>query len=87
MCSTDLGECRLQTVRVFTIDLAKIKGRGEFGCPKCGARISPDDKTERTYTILDTLMRDDQLDSVMLQCNKCESHIHLVGFRVLSVTK
>ena len=87
MCSRDLGERRLQTVRFFTIDLAKIRGRGEFGCPKCGAKISPDDKTEKTYAILDALVKEDQLDSVMLRCNRCESHIHLVGFRVLNMTR
>jgi len=77
----------LQTGRFFTIDLTKIKGRGDFNCPKCGTKISPDDNTEKTYTILETLVKEGQLDSLMLQCNKCESHIHLTGFRALSMTR
>lgn len=77
----------MQTSRFFTIDLAKIRGRGDFSCPKCGAKISPDDSTEKTYRILETLMKEDQLDSIMLQCNKCESHVHLTGFRALSMTR
>jgi len=77
----------LQTSRFFTVDLTKIKGKGGFSCPKCGTKISPDDRSEKTYKILETHMRGDELDSIMLQCNKCESQIHLTGFHALSMTK
>jgi hypothetical protein len=56
----------LQEIKFFTIDLYKIKGRGEFGCPKCGIKISPDDKTEDAYTILEPVMKGDCLDKIIL---------------------
>jgi DNA-directed RNA polymerase subunit RPC12/RpoP len=81
-----LERCRLQTSRFFTVDLTKIKGKGDFSCPRCGTRISPADRTEKAYKILEAQMRGDELDSIMLRCNKCESHIHLTGFRTLRMT-
>lgn len=64
----------------YIIDLCKIKGRGEFPCPKCGTKISPDDTSEDTYTILETQAKQDHLDKVVLQCNKCKSKLQLIGF-------
>jgi DNA-directed RNA polymerase subunit RPC12/RpoP len=77
----------LQTGRFFTVDLTKIKGKGDFSCPKCGTKISPDDRTEEAYRILEAQMKGDQLDGIMLRCNKCESQIHLTGFHGLSMTR
>ena len=77
----------MQTSKFFTVDLAKIKGKGDFNCPKCGTKISPNDRTEKSYKILQTHMRGDELDSIMLQCNTCESQIHLTGFLALSITR
>jgi hypothetical protein len=74
----------LQEIKFFTIDLYKIKGRGEFECPKCRIKISPDDKTEDAYTILELVMKGDCLDKIILQCNKCGSQIHLTGFHILN---
>jgi hypothetical protein len=74
----------MQAIKFFTIDLAEIRGRGEFECPKCGSKISPDDKTEDAYTILELVMKGDCLDKIILQCNRCGSQIHLTGFHILS---
>ena len=73
----------MQASRFFTVDLTKIRGKGDFSCPRCGTTISPDDRTEKTYKILEAHMTGDALDSIMLQCNKCESQIHLTGFHAL----
>jgi hypothetical protein len=54
----------LQEIKFFTIDLTKIRGIGEFGCPKCGTKISPDDKTENAYTILEPVMKGDSLKRI-----------------------
>jgi hypothetical protein len=70
--------------RFFTIDLTKVKGRGDIKCPKCGVKISPDDKTENSYAILETVMKGESLDRIALQCNKCQSHIYLTGFHLLN---
>jgi len=74
----------LQEIKLYTVDLIKLKGGGEFRCPKCGIEISPDDKTEDVYTILETVMKKDYLEKIVLQCNSCGSQIHLVGFHLLS---
>jgi transcription initiation factor IIE alpha subunit len=67
----------------FSIDISRTKGSGEFKCPKCGTKISPNDQSEDVYTILKPVMKRDRLEKIILQCNKCRSKIHLVGFNVL----
>jgi DNA-directed RNA polymerase subunit RPC12/RpoP len=77
----------VQTTKFFTVDIAKIKGKGDFNCPKCGVKISPDDRTEKSYRILEAIMKQDELDGIMLHCNNCSSQINLTGFRTLSMTR
>jgi transcription elongation factor Elf1 len=74
----------LQGIKLYTVDLTKVNGEGEFRCPKCGIEISPNDKTEDVYTILETVMKKDYLEKIVLQCNSCGSQIHLVGFHLLN---
>jgi DNA-directed RNA polymerase subunit RPC12/RpoP len=64
----------------YVIDLYKIKGNGEFKCPKCGTKISPDDLSEDVYTITETQVKEDRLEKVILRCNKCGSKLHMIGF-------
>lgn len=66
--------------QMFTIDLSKIEGDGDFPCPRCGVTISPEDETENTYTIVDTKVNGDSLQELTIQCNKCGSKIRLIGF-------
>jgi len=65
---------------LYTIDLTKIDGDGEFPCPKCGAIISPDDESEEVYSIVETKVRNDELKQLVLRCNQCRSKIKLTGF-------
>jgi hypothetical protein len=69
-----------QLKQVHIVDLAKIDGKGDFLCPGCGAKISPDDQTENTYSILEPKVKDTSLEEVLIRCKKCASHISLVGF-------
>jgi predicted RNA-binding Zn-ribbon protein involved in translation (DUF1610 family) len=71
---------------VFKVDITQTEGEGEFPCPKCRVIISPDDKTETVYKIVDTKVRNQNLEEITIQCNKCGSKIHLVGLRMLSPT-
>jgi DNA-directed RNA polymerase subunit RPC12/RpoP len=71
---------QLQIINVFTVDLTKIGGKGDFKCPKCGKKISPDDRTEAVYTILEIIMNGENLEKIALKCNTCESQILLSGF-------
>jgi len=64
----------------YTIDLTKIDGDGAFSCPKCGTVISPDDESEETYQILETKVKNDDLEELILTCKKCGTTIRLVGF-------
>jgi len=79
----ELEERALQTIKFYTIDLTKIRGRGNLRCPKCRIEISPDDRTEVAYTILEPVMKGESLEKVILQCNSCGSQIHLTGFHLL----
>lgn len=65
---------------VYVVDLTKIKGEGEFLCPSCGVVISPEDETEEVYRILETKVKGESLEELMIVCNKCGSKIRLVGF-------
>jgi len=77
----------LQTSKLFRVDLTKIRGKGDFDCPKCGMKISPDDRTEKRYRILDAAMQGDELAGITLQCNTCESQIQLTGFNALRTNR
>jgi DNA-directed RNA polymerase subunit RPC12/RpoP len=66
--------------QMFTLDLSKIEGDGDFPCPRCGVTISPEDETEKTYTIIDTKVNGEDLQELTIQCNKCGSKIRLIGF-------
>jgi RNase P subunit RPR2 len=68
---------------VFKVDITQVEGEGEFPCPKCGVIISPDDETETVYKILDTRVKGQSLEELVLLCNKCGSKIRLVGFPAL----
>jgi predicted RNA-binding Zn-ribbon protein involved in translation (DUF1610 family) len=71
-----------QTVKrnTYTIDLTKIDGDGAFPCPKCGTMISPDDESDETYQIVETKVKGDELEELILTCNKCKTTIKLTGF-------
>lgn len=71
---------------IFEVDITQIEGEGEFPCPKCGVIISPDDKTETVYKIVDTKVKNQNLEEIAIQCNKCGSKIHLVGLCMLFPT-
>lgn len=66
--------------QIFTIDLARIDGNGDFPCPNCDVMISPEDETENVYTIVDTKVNGESLEELTIQCNKCQSKIRLIGF-------
>jgi len=66
--------------QVYRIDLTKIEGDGDFPCPSCGVIISPDDESKDIYVILETRLKHEALQELVIQCNKCRSKIHLTGF-------
>ena len=65
---------------MFKVDITQIEGDGDFPCPKCGVVISPDDETETVYKIVDTKVKKQNLEELVILCNKCGSKIRLVGF-------
>ncbi|PVX26440.1 MAG: hypothetical protein CW691_01475 [Candidatus Bathyarchaeum sp.] len=67
---------------VYKLDLAELQGEGDFPCPGCGTVISPEDETEAVYIILDTKVNGENLEELVIQCNRCKSKICLVGFNV-----
>jgi hypothetical protein len=67
----------------YKVNLMKIRGTGDFACPKCGLQISPDNETGDSYLIVDQKTREDILEEVIIQCNRCKSLIRLTGFLLL----
>jgi len=67
---------------VYQVDLTEIQGEGDFPCPGCGVIISPEDETEDVYRIVSTKVHGDELEELIIQCNRCKSKIRLVGFNV-----
>jgi hypothetical protein len=76
----------MKHVHVYKVDLTMISGNGDFPCPRCANLISPDDNTEKTYTIIEPKVNDQGLIEIVIRCNKCESFIHLTGFAFLQKT-
>ncbi|HVP26539.1 MAG TPA: hypothetical protein VMT26_02600 [Candidatus Bathyarchaeia archaeon] len=75
-----MKKAAVKNTSIYTIDLTKIDGDGAFPCPKCGTLISPDDETEETYQIIETVVKDDELAELVLACKKCGTKIKLIGF-------
>ena len=65
------------------IDLIALEGKGDFLCPRCGTKISPDDETEEAYSILEPKVSNNELESLLIECNKCSNKILLNGFSLL----
>ena len=73
----------MKQVLVNRVNLLELKGKGDFLCPRCGTKISPDDETEETYSILEPIAKNDTLEDLLIQCNNCSNKILLTGFYVL----
>ena len=73
----------MKQIQSHVLDLTEIDGNGEFLCPECGNKISPDDCAGEGYSILDIKLKTQILDEVIIQCNKCATTIHLTGFSLL----
>ncbi len=75
-----VGEVYMKRSVVYTIDLTTIAGEGDFPCPSCGTRISPEDESDEVYNILETKVKDNCLEEILILCNRCGGKIRLVGF-------
>lgn len=77
------GELKVKQYLVHKINLIELEGEGDFLCPYCGTRISPDDETEEFYSILEPKVRNNTLEGILIRCNNCLNKILLTGFSVL----
>lgn len=73
----------MKQIQVNVLDLTKIDGSGDFSCPRCGNVISPDDCSEKAYSILEAKVSKGGLEEILICCNKCRSELHLTGFSLL----
>lgn len=85
--SRELEGRDLEQIKLYTVNLAETKRNGDFKCPKCEISISPTDLTKDTYAILETVMKNKSLEKIIIECNRCGSQIHLVGFELARATK
>ncbi|MGD9130705.1 MAG: hypothetical protein PVH73_03930 [Candidatus Bathyarchaeota archaeon] len=76
----------MKQVLVHTLNLIEQEGKGDFLCPCCGTKISPNDETEEIYSILEPKVRNNTLESLLIRCNKCSNKIRLTGFSALETT-
>ena len=65
---------------VHKINLIKIEGKGDFLCPICKTKISPDDENEEGYSILEPKVKNNKLEALLILCNNCSNKILLTGF-------
>ena len=73
---------RMEPPLVYQVNLTELQGEGDFPCPGCGVIISPEDETEDIYRIVSTKVNGQNLEELVIQCNRCKSKIRLVGFDV-----
>jgi hypothetical protein len=66
----------------YELDLSMTGRNGDFLSPGCGFFLSPDDETGKNYLILETTVNSTGLESLIVQCQRCDSKIRLVGFFV-----
>lgn len=65
----------------YIVNLLSVKEDGSFACPKCGLSISPEDETEKNYTIVETKVVNDELVELVVACGKCGITMKLTGFQ------
>ncbi|MBT8172132.1 hypothetical protein KJN74_04615 [Candidatus Bathyarchaeota archaeon] len=73
----------MKQLLVHRIDLLKINGNGDFLCPCCRTKISPEDETRKIYSVLEAKLQNDELENLMIQCKICSNIILLTGFSIL----
>jgi len=73
----------VKQMHAYKIDLSRIEGDGDFSCPRCGTKISPDDNAEKTCSILKLKVNSHGLEELMIRCNKCSSYLYLTGLPFL----
>ena len=78
-----MKERKTKQKNLCILDLTKIDGAGDFLCPRCGIKISPDDATEEIYSIVEAKVNSHGLEEVVISCNTCGSEIHVTGFSTL----
>lgn len=69
---------------VFAIDPTKMAVDGSFSCPLCENATSPSDESEETYTIAEPKVNRYGIDTLIIRCKKCASHMHLTGVCLLT---
>jgi len=67
---------------VYKINLDKTDNNGNFLCPGCKTigrktTINPDDQSGVSYEVLETKMKNDEMESLILGCKICGSKIEL----------
>ena len=73
----------MKQLLVYEINLIELNGEGDFLCPFCGTKISPDDETEEFYSVLEPKVRNNMLEDLLIRCNACSNKILLTGFSAL----
>jgi predicted RNA-binding Zn-ribbon protein involved in translation (DUF1610 family) len=65
----------------YIVNLLTAEDNGSFACPKCGMTISPEDETEKNYSIVNTKVVNNELVELVVTCSKCGITIVITGFQ------
>lgn len=71
---------KIKQILSYKVDLAETDREGAFHCPLCRNSISPDEDSEKGYSILETKVNATGLEEVVISCNRCGSQINLTSF-------
>ncbi len=52
----------MKQIQVYVLDLTKMDGDGDLSCPRCGNVVSPDDCSEKAYSILEAKVSNQDLE-------------------------
>jgi len=77
-----MKEGKTKQENAYMLDLTKTDEEGDFLCPRCGTKISPDNTTEEIYSVIEPKVNSYGLEEVLIRCNICGSEIHLTGFSI-----
>ena len=69
-----------EQLTVYRIELSSLKKDGTFQCPNCRTKISPDDYSDKPYSIVDINVNSYGLEEILIRCNWCQTQIYLSGF-------
>jgi phage terminase large subunit GpA-like protein len=65
---------------VYKVNLSDADKEGKFPCPRCGTEINPKVEDKEIYDVVEVRMKNNEINSAIIDCKKCSSEIELEFF-------